>query len=158
MRTCNVKIWVLKNKQSLLIVKNVYISSALGNVLNIGHIAGELLSLLYTWEGKKREIMGTIIILIIPQAEFQLPNLSSKVKVSFQSFLRGCCPFQTTFQVHHSCWFMHAKFCVTYSSCSKPKKTVQFHSAPWQPHSLQTGWKVLRLITWILAMDWTGDR
>lgn len=49
------KIWLLKNKQNILTVKNVYISSALGNILNIGHIAGELLSLLYTWEEKKRD-------------------------------------------------------------------------------------------------------
>lgn len=68
------KKWLFKNKKNLLIVKNVYISSALGNIPNVDHIAGELLSLLYRWE-EKREIMGTIIILITPQAEFQLPNL-----------------------------------------------------------------------------------
>lgn len=44
---------LFKNKQNLLIVKNVYISSSLGNILKIGHIAGELLSHLYTREKKK---------------------------------------------------------------------------------------------------------
>lgn len=43
--------------------------------------------------GKKKETMGTIILLVTPQAEFQLSTFSFKLKVSFQSFFKRLLPF-----------------------------------------------------------------